>query len=101
MYVYVKLLTIVYICLLNRGPQGRLDLSNCASSLNKVIIIIINYYYYYYIIIITLSNESDGISIDGYRSLLVGKPTMWFPNRSDTNLPVQLQKQARSLKFWS
>ena len=29
-----------------------------------------------------------------------GKPTMWFPNRSDTNRPVQLQKQARSLKFW-
>ena len=26
---------------------------------------------------------------------------MWFPNRSDKNLPVQLQKQARSLKFWS
>ena len=34
-------------------------------------------------------------------SRLVGKPTMWFPNRSDTNWPVQLQKQARSLKFWS
>ena len=26
---------------------------------------------------------------------------MWFPNRSDTNQPVQLQKQARNLKFWS
>ena len=25
---------------------------------------------------------------------------MWFPNRSDTNRPVQSQKQARSLKFW-
>ena len=25
---------------------------------------------------------------------------MWFPNRSDTNRGVQLQKQARSLKFW-
>ena len=24
---------------------------------------------------------------------------MWFPNRSDTNRPVQSQKQARSLKF--
>ena len=31
----------------------------------------------------------------------MGKPTMWFPNRSDTNRPVQAQKQARSLKFWS
>ena len=30
----------------------------------------------------------------------VGKPTMWFPNRSDTNRPVQSQKQARGLKFW-
>ena len=25
---------------------------------------------------------------------------MWFPNRSDTNRPVQPQKQARSLKLW-
>ena len=25
---------------------------------------------------------------------------MWFPDRSDTNRPVQAQKQARSLKFW-
>ena len=32
-------------------------------------------------------------------SRLVGKPTMWFPNRSDTNRPVQAQKTARSLKF--
>ena len=34
-------------------------------------------------------------------SRLVGKPTMWFPNRSDTNRPAQSQKQARSLIFWS
>ena len=32
-------------------------------------------------------------------SPLVGKPTMWFPNRSDTKRAVQSQKQARSLKF--
>ena len=32
-------------------------------------------------------------------SHLVEKPTMWFPNRSDTNRPVQAQKIARSLKF--
>ena len=32
-------------------------------------------------------------------SRLVGKPTMWFPNRSDTNRPVKAQKRARSLKF--
>ena len=29
----------------------------------------------------------------------MGKPTMWFPNRSVTNQAVQSQKQARSLKF--
>ena len=33
-------------------------------------------------------------------SRLVGKPTMWFSSRSDTNRPVQAQKRARSLKFW-
>ena len=27
------------------------------------------------------------------------KPTMWFPNRSDTNQAAQSQKQARRLKF--
>ena len=32
-------------------------------------------------------------------SHLVGKQTMWFPNRSDTNQAVQSQKQARSLTF--
>ena len=34
-----------------------------------------------------------------YMSHLVGKPTMWFPNRSETNRPVQSQKRARILKF--
>ena len=29
----------------------------------------------------------------------MGKPTMGFPNRSDTNQPVQAQERARSLKF--
>ena len=33
-------------------------------------------------------------------SHLVGKPTMWFPNRSDTNRAVQAQKMARDWKFW-
>ena len=28
------------------------------------------------------------------------KPTIWFPTRSDTNQPVQSQKQSRSLKFF-
>ena len=36
-----------------------------------------------------------------YLSRLVGKPTMWVSNRSDTNQSVQAQKRARSLKFWS
>ena len=29
----------------------------------------------------------------------MGKPTMWFPTRSDIKLPVQSQKRARILKF--
>ena len=32
-------------------------------------------------------------------SHLVGKPSMWFPTRSDTNRPVQAQKRDRNLKF--
>ena len=40
-------------------------------------------------IILTGSQEKYNLSA------LVGKPTMWFPNRSDTNWPVQLQKMAR------
>ena len=31
-------------------------------------------------------------------SRLVGKPTMWFPNRSNTNQAVQSQKQARKVQ---
>ena len=38
---------------------------------------------------------------NNHLSHLVDNPTMWFTNRSDTNRPVQLQKQARSLKFRS
>ena len=34
-----------------------------------------------------------------HMSHLVGKPTMWFPNRSDTKRAVLAQKRARSLKF--
>ena len=29
------------------------------------------------------------------------KPTIWVPTRSDIYRPVQAQKQARSLKFWT
>ena len=36
---------------------------------------------------------------DTHMSRVTRKPTMWFPNtRSDTNQPVQSQKQARGLK---
>ena len=44
---------------------------------------------------------NDKLVLSTYLSHLVGKPTMWFLTRSDTNRPVQSQKQARSLKFWS
>ena len=30
----------------------------------------------------------------------MGKPIMWFPNRSNTNRPVKAQKMARGWKFW-
>ena len=35
-----------------------------------------------------------------YSSRLVGKPTMWFPNRSGTNRSVQAYKMARDWKCW-
>ena len=31
---------------------------------------------------------------------LMGKPTMWLLNRSDTNRAVQAQKNAKDWKFW-
>ena len=34
-----------------------------------------------------------------YLSLVVRKPTFWFPTWSDTNQAVQLQKMARGLKI--
>ena len=43
------------------------------------------------------------LQVDGqllfYLSLCVRKPTIWVSTRSDTNQPVQSQKQARSSKF--
>ena len=33
-------------------------------------------------------------------SRLLGKRTMWFPTRSDTNRAVQSQKMVRGWKFW-
>ena len=33
-------------------------------------------------------------------SRLVGKPTIWFLNRSDTNRAAQAQKNAKGLIFW-
>ena len=45
------------------------------------------------------NKQTNEKNIRKYMSHLVGKPTMWFPNRSDTNRPVQSQKRARSLKF--
>ena len=38
-------------------------------------------------------------AINPYLSRLVGKPTMWFLKRPDTNRAVQAQKTARSMKF--
>ena len=30
----------------------------------------------------------------------MGKPTLWFSNRSDTKQLIRSQKMARGLKFW-
>ena len=46
-----------------------------------------------------LKKGKDVSDVKCHMSRLVGKPTMWFPNRSDTNRPVQSQKRARNLKF--
>ena len=48
-----------------------------------------------------LSTRRIYCTFDVNLSRLVGKPTMWFSNRSDTNWSVSSQKMARSLKFWS
>ena len=47
-----------------------------------------------------LVNTKDGYSREELISYLrVRKPSIWVLTRSDTNQPVQSQKQARSLKF--
>ena len=45
-------------------------------------------------------NVCEALDIIQTLSRLVGKPTMWFLNRSDINRPVQSQKMARGWKFW-
>ena len=46
----------------------------------------------YFLIYVVVHKSNEG-------SLYVRKPTIWVLTRSDTNRPVQSQKQARSLKF--
>ena len=58
--------------------------------------------------LIDLNAETANSSERGYISELVkedlsrqvGKPAMWFRNRSDTNQAVHSQKRAISMKFW-
>ena len=45
------------------------------------------------------SNSSGNIYVE-QMSRVMRKPTVWFPNRSDTNRSVQAQKMARGWKFW-
>ena len=40
------------------------------------------------------------VHIIKHMSRLVGKPTMWFPNRSDINRAVQAPKTATGWNFW-
>ena len=48
----------------------------------------------------TINFLSFFIHTHRYISHFMREPTMWFSNTSDTNQPVQSQKQARSLEFW-
>ena len=52
-------------------------------------------------LVVTLDGRAIYVLMVREMSRLVEKATLWFPNKSDTNRPVQLQKQARSLKFRS
>ena len=47
----------------------------------------------------TIGDKGDSPDLGKHLSHLVGKPTMWFPNRSDKKRPVQALKRARSLKY--
>ena len=50
-----------------------------------------------------VNNVLEGaiLAIPGVKQMshVMGKPAMWFPNRSNTNLGVQTQKMARGWKF--
>ena len=49
---------------------------------------------------VSFKNLSKDVSaFDIYMSRVMRKPTMWFPNRSDTNQTVQAQKMARGWKI--
>ena len=47
----------------------------------------------------TSSSKKKISVITPLMSRLMGKPTMWFRDWSDTNWPVQAQKRARNLEF--
>ena len=49
----------------------------------------------------TWENQQCGFRTGSTQTALyLGKPTMWFPNRFDTNRAVQSQKMPRGWKFW-
>ena len=54
----------------------------------------------YFVPVLYFRLSSQILAMHLYMSRRVGKPTMWFPNRSDTNQAVQAQEIGRSLKFW-
>ena len=69
---------IMYICF--RGPQGRLVIPNESPVTTYLLISRLSDYFPYL--------------LECKVSRFMGKPTMWFSNRSDINQPVQSQKMA-------
>ena len=52
-------------------------------------------------IISQVSYQMSNDSLKIHMSRLVGKSSMWFQTRSDTNRPVQAKMMARDWKFWN
>ena len=78
--------------LLNRDKVHLIKFRSIRLKINRCCVISLAQYTY----------DTHGFFVECLMHMghLLGKPTMCFSTRSDTNRAVQTQKRARILKFW-
>ena len=95
------------VCWGTSEPQFKFQQVNmCPSPMKYCMLeyvrknLIFFFFFFFFFFFLNLLPCTFKVLINEELSRLMGKSTMWFLNRSDSNRPVRSEKQARSLKFW-